>query len=342
MKILQVIDRLNIGGAERVLVDMSNLLHEQGINVSVLFLLYPGPMGNELNPDIPTFILNRKRRFSVTSFYKCALHLKKFDIIHCHHQYIFNYIKLTCFLFGIRKPIILHDHGPNRILNKKFAFLSMIFKPTCYIGVSSQLIQWAKAYFRLNENRIFLLPNIIRKKNTLHFEKKYDLILVSNIKPEKNQLFAIRLAKTMQKKLLIVGNPQDEDYFNLIKSASDSTVTFISDCTDATQYISQSAFGLHTSASETGPLVLLEYMAYGIPFLAFDTGEVAKICKAQYPDFIISNFTIPDWTSRISKIKDTYTTTPAHELQSFFDHHFGEQSYLTKCLKIYEQISENS
>lgn len=336
MKILQVIDRLNIGGAERVLVDLSNLLHEHQYNVSVLFLLYPGPMKQELHPDIPRLVLNRKYKYSLISLYKCATYVKKFDIIHCHHQYVFNYIKLACKLFGVKKAIILHDHGPNREPDHSYP----IFKPNYYIGVSSQLIQWANGHFKLPTTNTFLLPNTIRRKNDITAAKKYDLILVSNIKPEKNLLFAVELAIQMQRDLLIVGNIQDKHYYEELKhAAANSTIEFITDSTDARHYIAQAKFGLHTSTSETGPLVLLEYMTCGIPFLSFNTGEVAMICKDQYSDFFIQNQSITDWISRIEIIQNKGSSP--NELQSFFDHHFGEQQYFSKCRKIYTQISQD-
>ena len=39
MKVLQVIDKLDVGGAERVLVDLSNILDENNIDTTVLCLL---------------------------------------------------------------------------------------------------------------------------------------------------------------------------------------------------------------------------------------------------------------------------------------------------------------
>jgi glycosyltransferase involved in cell wall biosynthesis len=342
MKILQVIDRLNIGGAERVMVDLSNLLHEHKENVSVMFLLYPGPMADMLHTDIPKFVLHRKQKFSLLSLYRCASHLKKFDIIHCHHQYVFNYIKLACILFRVSTPIILHDHGPNREYSIKTLPVSLLFKPQFYIGVSTQLIEWAKHQFSLKDTNSFLLHNIIRKKHKIASSKKYDLILLSNIKPEKNQLLAVAIANIMRCKLLIVGNIQDNDYYEKIKQASDhSCIHFITDCKDATPYIAEARIGLHTSSSETGPLVLLEYMATGIPFLSFETGEVARICKNNFPDFFISTLSPSDWSSKISEIQKTFTTDHSSQLLSFFDQHFNEHSYLKKCLTIYNHISQN-
>ena len=48
MKILQIIDTLDIGGAERILVNITNLLFKRGLDVSVLTTLTNGPLAEDL------------------------------------------------------------------------------------------------------------------------------------------------------------------------------------------------------------------------------------------------------------------------------------------------------
>jgi glycosyltransferase involved in cell wall biosynthesis len=344
MKILQVIDRLNVGGAERVMVDMSNILHENKQDVSVLFILYPGPLANQLNPNIPRIILNRKSKFSLKTYYQCAQYLGQFDIIHCHSRYNYSYIRLTNFLFRKKRKIVLHDHYGPIDIDQSIPFLfEWIFKPNYYIGVSQTLTNWARNQLKLAESNVFLLHNIIRKRYAGKACKKYDLILVSNIKSIKNQLFAIALAKKLNRKLLIIGQNQDDAYYKQVKETIEGTqVELLTDCDDTHIYIAQSQFALHVSPSETGPLALIEYMAYGIPFLTFETGEVAASCKHEFPDMVIQNFDLEDWEERINKITTENNIALSERLMTFYSTHFSEQSYFTKCQKIYNHISHDS
>lgn len=343
MKILQVIDRLNVGGAERVLVDLTNILYENNHDVSVLFLLYPGPLGDQINPNIPQFILNRKSKLNLKTYYQCAQYLNQFDIIHCHHRFIYSYIKLTSILFKIRGKIILHDHfGPIDIDKSIPLGLRWILKPNYFIGVSQTLVSWATDQLKLLQRNTFLLPNIIRKRFEGTATKRYDLILVSNIKPIKNQLFAIALAKKLNRKLLILGHIQDEEYYALVQEAIVGTnIEVITDCNDTHAYIAKSQFGLHVSTSETGPLVLIEYLAYGIPFLAYDTGEVAALCKQTFPNMIINNFNESHWCNNITEIESENNNALKTKLLDYYSSHFNEESYLSKCVKIYENISHD-
>ena len=46
--------------------------------------------------------------------------------------------------------------------------------------------------------------------------------------------------------------------------------------------------GLHVSPEETGPLVLLEYFAQGLPFLSYRTGQVSEKAYREFPKFFMS------------------------------------------------------
>ena len=52
MKMLQVIDTLDAGGAERVLVDLLNILYENGMEVAVCTIVNRGNFGVKLNNGI--------------------------------------------------------------------------------------------------------------------------------------------------------------------------------------------------------------------------------------------------------------------------------------------------
>ena len=62
MKILQVIDTLNVGGAERVFVDICNILNENQVDVSALFILKGGVLQDKIKSGILIYELNRKSR----------------------------------------------------------------------------------------------------------------------------------------------------------------------------------------------------------------------------------------------------------------------------------------
>jgi len=335
MKILQVIDTLNIGGAERVFVDMSNILLENSQKIEVLFLLECGVLKPELNQNIKIHELNRSKKWSLKKMKECGEVLKTFDIIHCHFRHVYRYISLVNTIFPFKGKVILHDHYGAIDVDQKIPFLfSTFFQPNYYIGVSKTLTLWAEKKLSIPTKNVFLLENIIIKNDVeLKKERNYDFILVSNIKPVKNNIFAVKLAQKMDKSLLLVGQNQDSNYFTKINNATTEKITINSTISNAQSVMYWADFGLHTSISETGPLVLIEYLAKKLPFLAFETGEVAKTLKNYFPLYFIDNFDLEQWQERINKIKEMPVDYAKFDL--VFEKEFGSKNYCQKLKAIY-------
>lgn len=336
MKILQVIDTLNIGGGERVFIDICNLLKESNENVEVLYLLTSGELHKDLNFDIPFRILNRNNKWSFSKMYECSLILKENDIIHCHFRHVYKYIALVSLIFRVKSKIILHDHYGSIDLNKSIPFLfNNLIKPKKYIGVSNSLYDWAISYLKVNKKCVFVLQNIIIK--TTKFEMLYnktDIVLVSNIKPIKNNLFVLDIVKKSRFSIMIVGRNQDDEYFNkLTNQISDLKIEINQEIEKTQPILSNFKLGLHTSFSESGPLVLIEYLANGLPFLAYETGEVAKILKPYFPEYFIDNFDVDKWVERIEMLIETPKKT--HLINEVFEKYFNKKDYYQKLKDIY-------
>lgn len=142
MKILQIIDKLAVGGAERVFVDMCNILQENGQDVSAMLLLEDrGALASQLK--VPIVAFNRKSKWNLVSMYACSKILRQYDVIHCHSKHIFRYIKLVCLLMQVDKKLILQDHSSFKIQGKQLFLFKYLFKPDYYIGVSEHINQHA-------------------------------------------------------------------------------------------------------------------------------------------------------------------------------------------------------
>ena len=115
--------------------------------------------------------------------------------------------------------MILHDHYGSIDIDKSVPFgLRSILKPTYYIGVSKTLLSWASNKLKLPLNRVFLLSNTVIKEQQFEIGvQKKGIVLVGNIKPIKNQLFAIRLMRHINNTLTIIGQIQDEKYYMELK-----------------------------------------------------------------------------------------------------------------------------
>ncbi len=341
LKILQVIDTLNVGGGEVVFTDLCTILFKNKIDVTVLFLHKIGPLKDRLPLNIPIIELEREKKWSIVKMHQCALVMKKFDVIHCHFRHVYRYVQLVNIIFQLKLKIIFHDHYGSIDIDKKVPnFFGSILKPKYYIGVSKSLTDWAINVLNVKKGNVFLLENIIIKNNNYKpYEKGlFDMILVSNIKPIKNNFFAAQLMDYLDERLLLVGeNHQDEYYKKIInKSKQNPRLSIDTEILSVQEILPNFKLGLHTSKSESGPLVLIEYLCHGLPFLAYETGEVALKLKEYFPQYFIDNFDIKSWLHRIEILLAEEPDT--EKMKYVFDKYYGENQYLEKVKSIYKCI----
>lgn len=338
-KILQIIDTLDVGGAEKVFVDISNLLYENHHNVTAFFILKKGKLAKDLNEKIEIIELFRASKFSIKSMSICANFLTKFDILHCHSWHVYRYIKLVCFLFRIKSQIVLQDHyGKLDSKSIERLIFRTILKPKFYIGVSSNSLVWIKNFIKINKNNVFLLQNMVQKyqnKELIQQNKVKGIVLVSNIKPIKNQFFAAQLSKKIEAPLTLIGVIQDQNYYQSVL-LENSKLKLISNCTNVPEILDEFKLGLHCSENETGPLVLIEYLAQNLPFLSYETGEISKILKPHFPEYFINNFEIEGWKKRIDYLLNS--EPDIIKMNFIFDKYFNSEDYFKQLITIYSCI----
>jgi glycosyltransferase involved in cell wall biosynthesis len=97
------------------------------------------------------------------------------------------------------------------------------------------------------------------------------------------------------------------------------------------------SFAIHTAKSETGPLVLIEYLSVGIPFIAFETGEVAKDLKQHLPVFFKDNFDIIEWCDTLLKMKSMDKSMLKQKEINLFKELYSEDKYVNECIQLYQR-----
>ncbi len=168
MRVLQVIDTLNAGGAERMVVLLSNLLFENGIDVTVMILVEDGSLVSGLNSGIPVLRLHRKTRFEKGKMQEYNEILKEFTIVHTHLKHNYRYTRIVASRYGLKgTKLIFHDHSHNLVtkkLSSKYAkdlLFKNVLKPRFYIGVSMENCRWSQQKLGVNKEHCYLLENVV-------------------------------------------------------------------------------------------------------------------------------------------------------------------------------------
>jgi glycosyltransferase involved in cell wall biosynthesis len=176
------------------------------------------------------------------------------------------------------------------------------------VGVSESLRRWA-LHAGVSPICAAVIPNgldfnRLQNQSPIDIRTEFNLnyhqpvvVIVGGIRPPKgieNLLQAIELVTTLQEAQYIwIGNVQDKQYLDSTLASfpiATKCVRWVGARADAFALLAQADLAVLPSHSESGPLVLIEYMLTGLPFVAFQTGEVSQIAAAGgVPGFVPPN-----------------------------------------------------
>jgi glycosyltransferase involved in cell wall biosynthesis len=270
-------------------------------------------------------------------------------------RYDLKYVFLSRLLFGFKTKIVSHDHYGDIVIDPAVpAFSKFILKKVTYAAVSQDLIEWAVSKVELPREKTFLLSNIVQiKKNgsTKTEAKRNAILMVANIRPAKNIAFALELMKAIRERgyeytLDIIGQINDKEYYQEMVRTMDQyqlqdRVKLIHDCYDIQAIIPQYAMAIHTAKSESGPLVLIEYLGHTLPFVTFRTGRVVNQIEDELPELICHTFNVEEWISSMNHlliendlgIRQRQKT----RMMEVFAKYYSEDNYYKDCLTVYDR-----
>lgn len=331
--ILILIDKLNVGGAERMFVN-----HVNWFVSNEKYELHPVIYGDEGNLDLflekSPIYLRRTGKLDIGAAITLKRLMSESNIVHCHSRHVYKYAKVVS-LFMRKKPLfILHDHFGSIENELKLPFIySHTLKSNYYIGVCDKMVRNASSY---GENRFLLRNAVDNRGDEITGQRNKLFVSIGNIKPIKNQRFAIEIASTLRVELCCVGQIQDEEYK---KHISSDFVQFYHNFRSGADALCKfkPIIGLHTSISESGPLVLAEYAATGTPFVSYNTGDIAKLFALYIPELILSDFKMKNWIEAIENVLDNYEYYQKR-VKEVFESHLTREVFAMKLDEIYKKI----
>jgi glycosyltransferase involved in cell wall biosynthesis len=309
MKILQLIDTLNPGGAEKMAVTYANSLSDFGIKSYLVSTRGKGKFLNNIKGTVVYNFLNRKSLFDLIAIRKLIKLIKeeKIDIVHAHGTSWF--IAVICKILAGNFVLIWHNHSGNSLnmsILKRFllSYFSIYFN--AIISVNIDLLAWGKKYLRSTEN--LYLPNFVTSGKLIKDQtnNKFKIACISNLRKEKNHLLLLHAADRIKSnydlEIHFIGRDQGDAYSEIIKRefAKRNHVMFHESVVDPNGILSQMDLGILVSRYEGMPMAILEYGAAGIPVIATDVGNCSELIG-------VNGIVIPsDNLERLVKAIETY------------------------------------
>jgi glycosyltransferase involved in cell wall biosynthesis len=346
-KILIIIDALNLGGAEQITVQTANLLSQKNYDVLLCTILTwkDTPLAAKIHSSVKKASINRTNKWSLHRMRILSKYIKQYDVVHVHSYHNFRYVQLVNVLFGVFKNIIYHEHSGDAIKNRLPNFLKrIIFHNVIYLANNTKLLNHIRRDWELLLDKTVYLPNPVRTPIITINKPKiaFTIGMIGNFLTVKNYEFAIKLFNNLNLKnsqLLIVGHIYDRQYFDRIQklvNESKLPIRLITDCNNSYDVIPEFDFAWHTSYSESGPLVLGEYMAFEKPFICFETGEVANTVKNSLPELVMDNYDEPSWVKACNTIIEDLEGY-GKKLHYLYLNYYTEDKYLNKCIEAYQK-----
>ncbi len=351
MRIVQIIDSLETGGAERMAVNYANSLSDQIEFSGLIATRKEGLLRNDINEKVSYLFLEKKSSFDLKSVFRLKKYLKKnkIDIIHAHSS-SFLIAVLVKFLMPKIK-IVWHDHyGISQNLEERknlvLKWASFLFSGIISVNLSLQ--KWAKNYLKCAH--VIYLPNFIQQSNASLKSVKlkgFDgkrIICVANLRPQKNHELLIEGAFKIQKKFpdwtfhLVGKNFNDSYSEKLIRKVEElnlSNTVFFYGALDNTQNLLQDCeIGVLTSLSEGLPLAILEYGLSGLAVVAPNVGEISKIIISEKEGFLIESNNVNQFINSIEKLIEDENSRKekGNFLKLYVEQHFSEKAILNDYL----------
>ena len=85
---------------------------------------------------------------------------------------------------------------------------------------------------------------------------------------------------------------------------------------------------------ESGPLTILEYIANGLPFISFNTGQSIELIRDDFPEFISYTFKIQEWIEKVNLIYENGREFYIKKLMGKYNDYYSPEKYYKSWKKI--------
>ncbi|MBP1841332.1 glycosyltransferase [Formosa algae] len=353
MRVLQLIDSLDAGGAERMAVNLANALTSSVERSYLCATRAEGLLKQGLVAEVGYLYLNRRSTLDLAALQRlvCFVQQEQIGIIHAHASSFF-----IATLLKLRVPklrLIWHDHygnsefldqRPKRMLRWCSRFFSAV------IAVNAGLATWNSEVLKCST--ITFLPNFVvpyqsKAVTALAGSTGKRILCLANLRPQKDHATLFKACQLVfasypDWSLHCVGRESDDEYTKQLKDmvtglGLETPVWFYGSCPDTGSIIAQCDIGVLASASEGLPLALLEYGQGGLAVVATAVGDCERvITSAAYGSLVPAGDPEALAAALSQYISDsTARQTVAKALNGYVSTHYAQESVVSKLLSIY-------
>lgn len=319
MRIVQIIDSLNAGGAERMAVNYANALSKKIQFSGLIVTRSEGGLKNEIGAKVSYLFLKKKKQIDFTAILRLRKYIvqNKVEIIHAHSSSFFMavLVKLTL----PRVKIIWHDHYGSRAKetnkqNRVLILLSVFF--SAIFVVNHQLEDWSKRNMKCP--RVIFIPNFVIPENkneqitNLKGTIGKRIVFLANLKSPKNHILILKAFQDLKLQNLgwslhLIGKDYLDSYSDILKKFIElhslgNYIHLYGEKNDIKYILSQASIGVLASTNEGFPVTLIEYALANLAVISTNVGYCSEIIQNNSNGLLFDPSSVADVKIQLSKL----------------------------------------
>ena len=358
INVMHVTDTLDAGGAERMAVNLANLLPRGRYRAHLCTTRREGVLEDHIAADVSRLQLARRGRFDMKALGMLAKYNSQqgIDVLHAHGTSLF--ISALASLLPPYPAVVWHDHyGRYRFDDRPTRLYRLASRRVKgVIAVNEPLAVWAQERLSVPAGLVRYIPNFVLTSHSeeptppLPGTRESRIVCVANFRPEKDHLTLIRamtlvLHSCPEAHLLLVGAPVDPDYLARVRdqirlAGLTEDISILGPRADVPSILKACAVGVLSSASEGLPLSLLEYGEAGLPAVATQVGQCAEVLDGGRAGCLVS----PDEPDQLAAALIELLRSPERRRQLGLQFHqrvmefYSPETALHRVCELYEEI----
>jgi glycosyltransferase involved in cell wall biosynthesis len=294
MRIAELVNNLEIGGAERIVADLAVALQARNHSVHVVCMRGEGPLAAPLREaGVTVASLNKPSGFSLASLRRLVRYLRehRIEVIHTHNPLVHHYGALAGRANGA--GVVNTLHGPGNLAHSpktRWIYDAACLLSDSVVSVCHTVQANLKECTRIGRRRSLVIPNGIPVAPFVAVRcggsDVFTFGTVGRLAPVKDHLTMIQAFAQFhqqypQSRLEILGDgPMYPDLTCLVENLGlQEHVRFYGSSLNVPAFLSRLNVFILSSLYEGLPLSVLEAMAAGLPLVATSVGEITTLVK---------------------------------------------------------------
>lgn len=366
MHILHVIQSLEFGGAEKVVIHLANKQSEHH-KVIVCLVKYRGELIEEVNDGIEIICLDLGEgiHFGLPSMLRKIVRERSVDIVNVHNWGIFveSYLAVKS-LDSVKLVLTVHgsygDVAPGLMSALKRNLRHMMERRSSrskclgkIITVSDSIQKYIVDEIGVKPDKLLTIHNGISAyaNEASRLQDQLRLVTVGRLSAIKNQkmlidAIAIAVEENPAIRLTIVGDgPERENLECQVASLSlKDHVEFLGFRKDAQKILEQKNAFILSSDYEGISIALLEAMSQSIPAIATNVGGIPETIQHEYSGLLVPKGDVSRLADAILKMAESseLRTKMGANARKFFERNFHEDIVLQKYNEVYQSCLEST